>query len=326
VSGVTLSIVIVNWNVCGFLRDCLRSLHDQMLMARGSWEVIVVDNASDDGSVEMIRREFPEAALLANDENVGFARANNQGFAISRGRYVLLLNPDTIVLDHAVDAMVRRMKARPEVAALGCHLVNADGSFQRWTGGNPPGKRNVACHFLLAYRFLPARILPPPLYLERKPALEIEVGWVSGACMLLRREAVAGGLFDERFFIYGEDMELCGRLAAAGWKVAYTPVASIVHHEGRSVDQHPSDVMKVNKLRALRRIFASRNGRGWLLYYDIVVLAGFFARSVAFGLATLARPGRYGAAAARSRRYLGESARVLIRGPRDPDVSRTGPA
>ena len=111
-SPLTLSVIVVNWNVRDVLRDCLRSLQEQMLLPPGAWEVIVVDNDSRDGSVEMMRKEFPAAVLLTNRENLGFGKANNQAFRICRGQYVLLLNPDTVVLDHAVDRMLEMMEAR----------------------------------------------------------------------------------------------------------------------------------------------------------------------------------------------------------------------
>lgn len=311
--SLTLSVIVVNWNVRDLLRDCLRSLHEQMLIPPEAWEVIVVDNDSSDGSAAMVERDFPQAVLLANSRNVGFAPANNQAFRISRGKYVLLLNPDTVILDHAVDCMVGEMDRSPDVAALGCRLLNSDGSFQRWTGGNPPTLPNVACHFLFAYKVLPRAILPRPLYLETDPKQDLDVGWVSGACMLLRREALAGTIFDERFFLYGEDFDLCDRLARAGWRVVYTPKARIMHYAGRSLERQSAEI-QVSKLRSLRQIFASRHGLISLLLYDLVVVVGFLLRSIAFGLAERARPGRgYNVDAAKSRQYFCEACRALVR-------------
>ena len=308
-----LSVIVVNWKVCDLLRECLRSLQSQMQMPRELWEVIVVDNNSGDGSVEMVASEFPDVRLVANRENLGFGRANNQAFPLSRSRYVLLLNPDTVVLDHAADRMVAAMEADPDIGALGCSLLNTDGSFQRWTGGNPPRMMNVLCHFLLLYRLLPAFVLPPPLYLESKPVKDVEVGWVSGACMLLRRSALGPAIFDERFFIYGEDLELCDRLRLGDWKVVYTPAVRIVHHEGRSLARQSTRV-QMNKLRALRVVFAMRNSPTLLPAYDLVVLMGFSMRAAAFTLARLFRPGQgYGERAAASRRFAVEALGTLLR-------------
>src|SRR6267154_41977 len=309
---VTLSVIVVNWNVRDLLRDCLHSLQEQMLLPPAAWEVIVVDNNSSDASVEMIAQEFPTAVLLANQDNLGFAKANNQAFGMCRGKYILLLNPDTIILNHAVDAMVKLMAAGPNVAALGCRLLNEDGSFNRWPGGNSPTLQNVACHFLFAHKVLPHAILPRPLYLETDPKQDFEVGWVSGACMLLRREALDRTIFDERFFLYGEDMDLCDRLIHDGWKVLYTQQAQIVHLEGRSL-QGQSPEIQVSKVRAMREIFAKRRGRTALLAYDLVVTVGFFLRAVLFGLAANLRPGRgYDLRAAKSRQFSAEAMRALI--------------
>jgi hypothetical protein len=283
-----------------------------MLTRPDAWECIVVDNNSGDGSIEMVRNEFSATRVLENKENLGFAKANNQAFGVCRGRYVLLLNPDTVVLDHAIDCMVETMERRPDVAALGCGLLNTDGSFQRWNGGHPPNLRNVTCHFLFAYRVLPARVLPPPLYLEKKPEGDSALGWVSGTCMLLRREALGNQIFDERFFMYGEDIDLCQRLSRTGWSVLYTPRAQIVHHDGASLASQSPD-FEVNKLRGLRDVFAVSNGPVAMMLYDLVVSAGFLLRALAYGIAALTHPGRgFDTRAGRSRLFLSEAVRTLV--------------
>jgi len=311
---LVLSIIIVNWNVCDLLRDCLRSLYQQMRMPANCWELILVDNHSEDGSVEMLREEFPGAILMVNSENLGFAKANNQAFRICRGRYVLLLNPDTVILDHAVDRMMEILEARPDVAALGCPLLNPDRSLQqRWTGGSQPGLLNLTCHFLLPYRLLSASILSKPLCLEKEPVNDKEVGWVSGACMLLRREALGEQIFDERFFLYGEDLELCNRLVHAGWKVIYTPRAQVVHHGGRATERQTSEV-QLSRLRNLREIFAMRNGRRSLLLFDFLLSVGYLARSLGYGVAAFTRPGKgFGERAASCRLFTAEAVRLLVR-------------
>lgn len=307
-----VSVILVNWNVRDLLRNCLLSLYQQMLAPPDSWDVVVVDNNSSDGSADMIAQEFPKAALFANRENLGFAKANNQAFRECAGKYVLLLNPDTVVLNHAVDSMIELMEARMDVAALGCRLLNADGSFNRWTGGSSPTLLNVACHFLFANKLLPPAILPRSLYLETDPEQDLEVGWVSGACMLLRREALGRSIFDERFFLYGEDMDLCDRLIHRGWKVLYTRQACIVHLEGQSL-QGQSQEIQVSKVRALREVFARRHGRSSLFTYDLIVTIGFFMRVALFAVAAFVRPGRgYDLRVSKSRQYFVEAARALI--------------
>ena len=319
---LTLSVIVVNWKVRELLRECLLSLRSQMQLAPQSWELIVVDNNSGDGSVEMVRAEFPEARLIANGENVGFGRANDQAYRFCRGRYVLLLNPDTVVLDHAADRMLEIMEARPDVGALGCRLLNSDGSFQRWTGGNSPRLLNVACNFLLLNRLLPEAALPPPLYLESEPSCDVDVGWVSGACMLLRRAALRTMIFDERFFLYGEDVELCERLRLGEWKIVYTPAARIIHHQGKSLAQQTVEVQH-SKMRGLRVVFAMRNSPALLPAYDLILLVGFFIRSVAFAIAAVVQPDRgYSERGAVSRRCLTEAFWSLL--GKDPPASPRG--
>jgi N-acetylglucosaminyl-diphospho-decaprenol L-rhamnosyltransferase len=284
-----------------------------MLLSPAEWELIVVDNNSSDKSVEMIEKDFAGAILLANKENLGFGKANNLAFAISRGKYVLLLNPDTLVVEHAVDRMLKILEERPDLGALGCSLLNVDRSFQRWTGGNVPNLGNVACHFLFLNKIFPPSLLPLPIYLEHEPAQDLDVGWVSGACMLLRREALGKTIFDERFFLYGEDMDLCDRLIRGGWKVLYTPHARIVHLEGRSLQRQSAEI-QVSKVRAMREIFAKRRGRTALFAYDLVVTFGFLMRAALFGLAALLRPGHgYELRTTKSRQFSVEAMRALIR-------------
>lgn len=307
-----LSVIVVSWNVRDLLRECLHSLEREMSLPRDDWELVVADNDSEDGTVAMLRDEFPRAKVLANNENLGFGRANNRALHECSGEFVLLLNPDTIVLDHAVDRMVETLERHREAAAVGCRLQNRDGSHQRWTGGAAPGLLNVTCHFLMAYRVLPVTMLPAPLYLEHEPRSDVEVGWVSGACMLLRRESLGDAIFDERFFMYGEDMELCSRLIRRGGTVIYTPTASVVHLEGGSLDG-PAAELKAGKLRSLREVFAMDHGAVALLYYDLVVFLGFLLRFLIFGLGSL-WPSRHDfrARALRSGHFLAEAFVTLV--------------
>src|SRR5450631_855467 len=133
-SNLTLSVIVVNWQVRDLLRDCLRSLFEHMLLPPTTWELIVVDNNSSDDSVGMVREEFPGAEVIANSQNEGFGKANNQAFRISRGKYVLLLNPDTVILNNAINFMLQLIESRPDVGALGCGLLNSEGLFSPWAG------------------------------------------------------------------------------------------------------------------------------------------------------------------------------------------------
>lgn len=228
-----VSIVIVNWNTGELLARCLGSLRP-----RGGLtvEVIVVDNASIDGSASLEAPPDDDVQLVLNVENVGFARACNQGIRRSGGRYVLLLNPDTRLVAGALEALVAFMDAHPEAGAAGPALLNPDGSLQPSGGQLPALRRLLAIHPLLV-RFL---AVPDDPLRHRDFGLVVEVEEVSGACLIGRRAAVeAVGLLDERFFLYYEDVDWCRRLRQDGWKIYYVPQARVVHHWRSKTDPRP---------------------------------------------------------------------------------------
>jgi GT2 family glycosyltransferase len=230
-----LSVVVVSYNTRELLARCLRSIAETV---RGlSVEVIVVDNASTDDSAMMVAREFPDARLLVNRANRGFAQANNVGIAQCSGRYVLLLNSDAILHAGAAQAMTALLDAHPEAGAVGGMLLNPDGSFQ----GSHADFPRLTDELLLLVGA--PRWLRPKTYPSRGEAdsqVRCRTGWVSGALLLLRREALAGvGLLDERFFMYAEEMDLCYRLRRMGWDVYYEPAARATHWGGASSDTVP---------------------------------------------------------------------------------------
>jgi GT2 family glycosyltransferase len=288
--AVVVSVIIVNWNVRDLLLSCLRSLRDELRLRPGQVEVVVVDNASSDGSVEAVRAAFPEVRVVASDENLGFGRANDLVLPSCRGRYVLLLNPDTVVLDGAVDRMVAHLEARPDVAALACRLLNSDGTFQRWTAGHFPTVRRAAVHAFFLDRVLPPRWRPRSLYLGDDVPHDLDVDWVSGACMLLRREALGDRIFDEAYFMYGEDTDLCDRLHRAGWRVVYSPCATVVHHAGRSIGQQQGPVL-LTSFKGPRQFYRMRHGAATVWAYDLMIATGFLLRAGAYLALAVARPG-----------------------------------
>jgi len=229
--GPDLSIVIVNWNTADLLCDLLSAL---LVSIQGTAvEIVVVDNGSTDGSVEMVRTQFPGVHLIDNQDNLGFARANNQGIIESKGRYVLLLNSDTCVAPSALSALVEFMDDRLDVGACSPRLVRRDGKAQPYAYGGDP-----TLLYLLS-RAASQLLLRRPLHDWGVSSL-VEVDWVSGACMIVRREAVAQtGLLDESMFMYFEDNDWCLRMRRAGWKVCYNPEIEIVHIGGQSLDKNP---------------------------------------------------------------------------------------
>jgi N-acetylglucosaminyl-diphospho-decaprenol L-rhamnosyltransferase len=301
--NIPLSIIIVNWNVRELLHACLRSLFDQSGMAAQAMRVIVVDNASHDGSATMVRANFPQVELIANTVNLGFGRANNQALARCEGRYVLLLNPDTVVEPGAIAGLVRAMDEALDVAVMGCRLLNADRTLQRWTGGAYPRLLNLLNHYFFLDRLLPGAWRPMPLYLDRDVQHDMDVDWVSGACMLLRANRLQGRLFNPDYFMYGEDMELCHRLKQAGGRVVYSPRVSIIHYQGESMKKQQGDVL-LSSLKGPRQFYRQmRGGRGlWL--YDLVTVGGFALRWWLFRVGSLLRPGAGLGGKARSSRDM----------------------
>ena len=230
--ALDLSVVIVNWNLCRLLLDCLRGLP---AAASGlAYDATVVDNASHDGSPEMVSAEFPDVRLIRNSENLGFARANNQGIRLAAGRYILLLNNDTILPPGALTGLVRFMDEHPDSGAAGPRLLRPDGTAQPYAFGGDPTPAYLLRRGLV--RLLWRR--PPHDWATERVQ---EVDWVSGACLLARGQAVAQvGLLDENIFMYFEDNDWCLRLRQAGWKVYYDPQAEIVHLGGQSLAQNPA--------------------------------------------------------------------------------------
>lgn len=248
-----VSIVIVSWNTRDILRDCLRSICQKG--GAVSFEIIVVDNASADDSVAMVRREFPEVRLIENLDNRGFAAANNQGIAVSAGRYVLLLNSDTIVLENGVAETVAFADAHPQAAVVGCRVLNADRTLQR-TCSTYPGLLNMTLSSTYLYKVFPRSRLFGREHMTWWAHDEIrEVEVVSGCFMLVRREAIERvGVMDDGFFMYAEETDWCYRFNKAGWKVLFTPVAGIVHLGGQSSKRVHVDMAVQLRLSILRFI------------------------------------------------------------------------
>ena len=233
-AGPRVSTVVVSFNTREHLLRCLASLETVVLPL----EVIVVDNASADGSPEAVAERFPATRVVANAENAGFARACNQGLALARAPLVLLLNSDALVRPGAVESMAALLDARPGVGAVGPRTLAADGSVQVSFG--PP---LTPLNEWKQRRLVQGVRAREPAALGRAAALaalEHEPAWLSASCLLARREALAGiGGFDEAFFLYEEDVDLCRRLRQAGWALVFTPEAEVVHHLGRSMEQAP---------------------------------------------------------------------------------------
>lgn len=289
VSGVPdVSVVIVNWNTRDLLRDCLASLAAQTTTPH---EVIVVDNASTDGSAAMVRDEFPAVVLIANPDNRGFAGANNQGLAVARGRHLLLLNPDTLVLDHAIERMLVWLALHPDVGCAGCQVLEAPGVLQR-TCFADPGPLNLAIVEMGLMRLAPwLRFFGRPWYLDwdRRSARDVDV--VSGMFMLVPRPVMDRvGMLDEAFFIYAEEADWCRRIRKAGWRCVFAPEAQIIHLDGGSKSTAQIRSKMHVQMQKSHLIYARKHG-GWPAHAAVWALfvGSALLRGLLFGALGLVR-------------------------------------
>lgn len=255
--AIILSIIIVSWNVRELLAQCLHSIaanrHGLEL------EVIVVDSASSDGTPQMVREQFPWVRLEACTDNVGFPRGNNIGLGLARGQYILLLNPDTVVVDDALQSLVAYLEENEGVGVVGPQLLNGDGSVQSSRRRFP----TVALGFLESTwleSYAPDSMLRRYYVLDRPDDEVLEVDWVTGAALMTRRAVVeaVGGL-DEAYYMYFEEPDFCRRVKQAGWRVVYLPQAKIVHYVGKSSEQAVT-ARHINFHRAKLRYYRKYHG------------------------------------------------------------------
>jgi hypothetical protein len=242
-----LSIVIVNYNTEKLLKGCLESVYAG---ANGTpFDVWVVDNNSRDDSVTMVKSQFPTVKVIENRVNVGFSKANNMVISRSLSDYILLLNPDTLVVGDAIDRVMKFMDEHPNVGIAGCKVLNKDGTLQLACRRTIPTPKVAFFRLTGLSKLFPASKVMARYNLTYEDAEKTqEVDAVSGAFLMIRREAVnAIGLLDERFFMYGEELDWCLRAKRAGWAVMYYPAAEIVHYKGEST--------KYNSRKAAREFY-----------------------------------------------------------------------
>lgn len=278
---VDLSIAVVNWNARDHLHRCVRSIYDQTRSI--CFEILIVDNGSTDGSAQMVDREFPEAWLIQNQANRGFSRATNQALQVSRGRYVLLLNPDTLILDGALDKMIQYADGHPEIGALGCRLLTSDESIDLRCARRWPTLWSELCDKTgLATRFPASRIFGwyQLGYWDHAHSREVEA--LSGACLMVRREALEQvGLLDERFYMYGEDIDWCYRIQQVGWKVLYFAGAEVIHVGGGSSSTVKEELDMV-ALDSRWLFFRKHYGAPYALAFKAMMLAVTLTKQLFF--------------------------------------------
>jgi len=269
--AIDVSIIIVNWNSADYVRSCLHSVYRETTEV--VFEVIVVDNASYDGCSEMLNQAFPQVKFIQSTENRGFAAANNIGFRQASGRFVLFLNPDTVVLGQAIRTMLHHMQYLDDAGAVGCRLINTDGSLQTSSILPFPTILNHALNYE------PLRLLFPrfPLWgirpLFEHADSQFAVQAVSGACIMVRRDVFEEiGMFSTDYFMYSEDIDLCQKIRMAGYKVYFVRTASIIHHGGGSSRQGKENLLSDVMMKESTMIYLRKfRGRPYALLYKLVI-------------------------------------------------------
>ncbi len=275
-----ISVIIVNYNVRDFLQNALLSLFKSLEGLQA--EIFVVDNASDDGSVEFLKKSFSQVHLITNSTNVGFAKANNQALKIAQGKYFLLLNPDTLLQENTISTMIKFFEEHQEVGMAGCKILNSDGTLQL------PCRRSFPTPWVAFTKIFGLSTLFPKSSLFAKynityknPDECYEVDAISGSFMMLRKEVYEkiGGL-DEEFFMYGEDLDWCYRVQKTGWKVYYVPFTSIIHYKGESTRRSNFDDIKIFYDAMFK--FVKKNYRGSTIFIPVIKFGIFLRKTFAY--------------------------------------------
>ncbi|RMG65927.1 MAG: glycosyltransferase family 2 protein, partial [Calditrichaeota bacterium] len=275
-----ISVVIVSYNVKAYLQQALHSL--QRALQGISHEIFVVDNASVDGTVPMLRRRFPDVIVIENQENVGFGRANNQALARARGEFVVMINPDTVVQEDTFRKLLEFFERTPDAAAATCKIINPDGSFSVDCRHAIPTPMVAFWKVTGLSRLFPhSKIFGQYNLTYLDPDETYPVPAVSGSFMMVKRQVLEEvGFFDERFFMYCEDIDLCYRINLKGYKIYYVPTTQIIHYKGESTKKNNLDYV-ITFNRALYQFFQKyyASSYGFLIRWTIVlgiVLRGVF--------------------------------------------------
>jgi GT2 family glycosyltransferase len=258
-SSVDLSIVIVNWNSKDFLRKCLASVFNETHGLR--FEVIVIDSASFDGCDVMLREEYPQVNFIQSEKNLGFAKANNVAFLASRGKAVLFLNPDTEFTGPTINVLLKYLWKLPDAGAVGCKLLNSDGTIQTSCIQSIPTILNQVLDSEASRAKWPRSPLwgMAPLHAGSEKPAEVEA--ISGACAMLKRDVFEDvGLFSENYFMYAEDIDLCDKVRKNGYRNYYVPLATVIHYGGSSTQQAVSNFSVIMMREAIWRFMRKTKG------------------------------------------------------------------
>lgn len=282
-----LSIVIICWNDLKVIANCLKSVFDETRDME--FEAIVSDNGSTDGSIDYIRRNFATVRVVENGANLGFARGNNAGIHVAQGEYILILNPDTIIRDRALEKFVRYAERHPEAGAFGCRVLNPDGSFQNPARPIPSLSGYLVAALGLSWLGRFSNAFVSNLYPGWDGRSERSIGFQSGCCVLFRSDLLKRlGGFDERFFYHFEETDLCFRVWKAGSSILYYPGAEITHLGGQSVGRFPIR-FALETYRSGYRFFYKHYGLKGLVRIRRVYLLSLFLRFAGYKLLSLFR-------------------------------------
>jgi len=271
-----LAIIIVSYNSLEDLPGCLDSLP---AATTRQTHVVVIDNASTDGTLARLSPRYPGVTWIASEENLGFGPANNLAAARTRSPLVLFLNPDTVVPPGAIDALCGALEALPEAGCVAPKLLNSDGTYQRAAGGPFPSLPAAFLEFSSLRRLMPNRRWAQGLIVSESVTRTTEVDWVAGTCLLARRAAFErSGGFAPLQFLYYEDMDLCRRVREAGFRVYYVPEVRITHLRGKSLGQISPEALRLARA-SIRRFLRDRHGPLWWLAFRLIVVAGCIARA-----------------------------------------------
>lgn len=292
-----LSVIVVNWNTKKLLEDCLASIYKWT--SGINFEVIVVDNGSEDGSPQMVRKKFPQVKLIPNKDNLGFTKANNQGIKIAKGRYVMLLNSDTYQIENALGKLVKRadelsksdrgptpLGVRPlkRLGALGPLLLNEDRSIQQ-SGGFFPHLPQVFW-WMSFIDDLPGGTILKPYHVDHDIFYkkERQIDWFTGAALMVPEQVIKRvGPLDENIFMYGEDFEWCYRIKAAGYQIYFTPVTKIIHI-GRGSSQKIPTRAFIGEYKGIIYFYQKHKGKLSLQIARFLLKMGALIRIIVFGL------------------------------------------
>ena len=268
-----LSIIIVNWNSKHFLDKCIKSI---LATATGfNFEIIVIDSGSFDGCGEMLRQRYPQVRFLQNNQNLGFAKANNEAFRKSTGRYLLFLNPDTEVKREAVRELLHELEVLPDAGAVGAKLLNTDKTIQTSCIRSFPDIQNQILDSEILRNCFPRSRLwgMAPLFAQSEKPIKVDA--VSGACLMIKKSVFENiGMFSTEYFMYSEDIDLCFKLQHQGWNTYYVPKAAVIHHGGGSSLQESTNTFSdVMILESRWRFFRKTRSHEYSQLYRIAMLS-----------------------------------------------------